>query len=126
VSLPFITPPPSSVIDFYNQTLHNSNPVPTFIDDDGIIRHKNFMYITYDPTTSLWVNTQTDSIISGLPQPQNKSVPHHIYPHFIHSLHPHSHTPLSRSISLSPSHCSPYINALHPTANQCLPDPCPD
>jgi hypothetical protein len=62
--------PPQLILDQYHAALTNATPTATFSDNEGTIRHKVFMHLTYNPNTSIWHNAQSGLAITGIPNPR--------------------------------------------------------
>jgi hypothetical protein len=67
--LDYVPNPPPAVLDKYAAILNNAAPTPTFTDNEGTIRHKKYMFLTFNPVTRTWYNTQTGLTITGIPNP---------------------------------------------------------
>ncbi len=50
-----------------------SPPTETFTDNEGIIRHKTYMHLSYVPNSNMWVNLQTGQHLTGLASPKEYS-----------------------------------------------------
>ena len=68
--LNYIPSPPQLILDQYQAMLTFARPTVTFTDNEGTIRHKVFMHLTYDPSTSIWHNAQSGLAVTGIPNPQ--------------------------------------------------------
>ena len=68
--LNYIPSPPQLILDQYQAMLKYARPTVTFTDNEGTIRHKVFMHLTYDPSTSIWHNAQSGLAVTGIPNPQ--------------------------------------------------------
>ena len=67
--LNYIPSPPQFILDQYQDALANATPTATFSDNEGTIRHKVFMHLTYNPNTSIWHNAQSGLAVTGIPNP---------------------------------------------------------
>jgi len=85
--LDYVPNPPPAVLDKYAAILNNAAPTPTFTDNEGTIRHKKYMFLTFNSVTRTtirhkkymfltfnsvtrtWYNTQTGLTITGIPNP---------------------------------------------------------
>jgi len=67
--LTFIPPPEKTQVNQYLQMLRSTLLCPTFMDSVGTLRHKEYTYITFDPQSKLWTNTQNNQIVIGLNSP---------------------------------------------------------
>ncbi len=68
-SLDYIPSPPASILDRYINMLKAMPSAATFTDNERIIRHKKFMFLTFNTESYTWFNTQTNSFITGIPNP---------------------------------------------------------
>jgi hypothetical protein len=71
--LDYVPGPQTLILDKYQAILKNAAPTPTFIDDEGVIRNKKYMGITFNPITKTWYNTNTNQTVTGLPNPSQYS-----------------------------------------------------
>jgi hypothetical protein len=55
----YVPKPPANVLMNYEATLAKKPPVETFTDNEGIIRHKTYMHLSYVPSSNRWINLQT-------------------------------------------------------------------
>ena len=67
--LDYVPKPPAQLIEKYETALKTAPSTPTFTDNEGTIRHKKYMFLTYLPTTNTWLNTQTNQQVTGLASP---------------------------------------------------------
>ena len=67
--LEYVPGPQPLILDKYHSILKNASPTPTFVDDEGVIRNKKYMGITFNPITKTWYNTSTNHTVTGLPNP---------------------------------------------------------
>lgn len=67
--LEYIPLPPANILERYQAILKVALPIPTFTDDEGIIRHKKYMFLTYNPVSNSWIDSHTGHIITGLASP---------------------------------------------------------
>ena len=67
--LDYVPKPPAQLIEKYETALKTAPSTPTFTDNEGTIRHKKYMFLTYRPTTNTWLNTQTNQQVTGLASP---------------------------------------------------------
>jgi hypothetical protein len=51
VVLDYVPNPPPVVLDKYAAILNNAAPTPTFTDNEGTIRHKKYMFLTFNSVT---------------------------------------------------------------------------
>jgi hypothetical protein len=72
-NLEYVPKPPANIILTYEARLARSPPVGTFTDDEGIIRHKTYMFLSYVPNSNKWINIQTGQHITGLASPREYS-----------------------------------------------------
>jgi hypothetical protein len=67
--LTYIPNPSAQIIERYKNTLKNASPTQTFTDRENAIRHKKYVFLIFDPETSIWKNHQTNQAVTGLPNP---------------------------------------------------------
>jgi hypothetical protein len=48
----------------YEAKLAKSPPTETFTDNEGIIRHKTYMHLSYVPNSNKWINGSASDWIS--------------------------------------------------------------
>jgi hypothetical protein len=65
--LEYIPLPPANILERYQAILKVALPIPTFTDDEGIIRHKKYMFLTYNPVSNSWIDSHTGH--TGLASP---------------------------------------------------------
>ena len=67
--LDYVPLPPAHVLDQYQARLRLAPPIPTFTDSERIIRHRTYMFLTYNPISHSWSDTHTNNTVTGLASP---------------------------------------------------------
>ena len=69
----YVPKPPANVLMNYEARLAKLPPIETFTDNEGVIRHKIYMHLSYMPNSNRWVNLQTGQPVTGLASPKEYS-----------------------------------------------------
>jgi hypothetical protein len=69
----YVPKPPANVLMNYEARLAKLPPIETFTDNEGVIRHKIYMHLSYMPNSNRWVNVQTGQPVTGLASPKEYS-----------------------------------------------------
>jgi hypothetical protein len=67
--LEYVELPPAHVLEKYKAMLQMAEPIVTFTDSEGIIRHKKYMFLTYSPVSHSWTDSHTGAAVTGLASP---------------------------------------------------------